>query len=54
MNIAGPRGLSMMFFIAWIVILGFFMLRKAKSKIDSKIDGVAKKNDENNPPQELL
>ena len=43
MNIAGLRGLSMMFFIAWVVILGFFMLRKAKSKIDSKIDGDAKK-----------
>lgn len=43
MNIAGLRGLSMMFYIAWVVILGFFMLRKAKSKIDSNIDGDAKK-----------
>lgn len=43
MNIAGLRGLSMMFYIAWVVILGFFMLRKVKSKIDSNIDGDAKK-----------
>lgn len=45
MNVAGLRGLSMVFYIAWAVILGFFMLRKAKPKIGSKIDWDAKKDE---------
>ncbi len=43
MSIAGLCGLSMVFFIAWVVILGFFMLRKARSKSVNKIDLDAKK-----------